>query len=117
MLILQQWEPIVSSLFASQITFGVKICGIPFHYKTELTIKTIGDELGHVSARDDNQGRIRVQVNGVEPLIMRMEICVPSEKFTTVKFEYENLENSASHAFFCLMMKKIAISPMQGWET
>lgn len=98
MLIRQQWEPIVSNSFPAFITFWVKIHGIPLHFWSDQTIRTIGKELGALSARDVSEGRIRVPVNGLGSLEMSMPIRVPDGAVKTVELEYEKLEK---HCFNC----------------
>lgn len=101
MLILQRWEPIVSDSFPSQISFWVRIIGIPTHFRSDQTIRTIGKELGHLSARDVEQARVRVEINGLQPLETNLEVRLPSGQLKTVEFEYERLEK---HCFLCLSL-------------
>ncbi|KAG7537667.1 Ribonuclease H domain [Arabidopsis suecica] len=98
MLILQQWEPIISDTFPAFITFWIKIHGIPLHFWSDQTIRTIGKELGALSARDVAEGRVRVPINGLEPLEMSMPIRLPDGSVKTVELEYEKLEK---HCFNC----------------
>ncbi|CAA7017072.1 unnamed protein product [Microthlaspi erraticum] len=101
MLILQRWEPIVSETFPALIPFWIKIHGIPLHFWSDHTIRTIGFGLGHFEARDVEKGRIRVHVNGLKPLEMKMDIELPTGEVKEVEFEYENLEK---HCFSCLSL-------------
>lgn len=101
MLILQQWEPIISDTFPAFITFWVKIHGIPLHFWSDQTIRTIGKELGAFSARDVSEGRIRVPVNGLGALEMSMPIRLPDGAVKTVELEYERLEK---HCFNCFQL-------------
>lgn len=78
MLLLQRWEPTVSDQFSSNISFNVRIHGIPLHYWSEKTIFTIGHQLGKCSLRDEKEAKIWVEVNGLQPLIMKMEIELPT---------------------------------------
>ena len=98
MLILQQWEPVISDTFPAFITFWVKIHGIPLHFWSDQTIRTIGKELGALSAREVSEGRIRVPINGLEALEMSMPIRLPDGSVKTVELEYEKLEK---HCFNC----------------
>lgn len=98
MLILQRWEPIVSDSFPSAISFWVKVHGVPLHYWSEKTFEPIGDALGTIEARDFDRARMRIRINGLKPLIMRMDIELPSKKILEVELEYEKLEK---HCFFC----------------
>ncbi|XP_010412420.1 PREDICTED: serine/arginine repetitive matrix protein 1-like [Camelina sativa] len=53
--------------------------------RTEQTITTIGEELGHVSEKDIEEARIRVDINGLKPLEMLMDIRLPTGEITTRK--------------------------------
>lgn len=101
MLILQRWEPVVSENFPSQISFWVKIHGIPLHYWNEKAVETISDALGHVSSRNAKEAKFRVEVNGLLPLEMKMEILLPSEEVTEVEFQYLKIEK---HCFTCFSL-------------
>ncbi|KAF8051379.1 hypothetical protein N665_1736s0001 [Sinapis alba] len=45
MLILQQWEPVISPMFPSQIPFWIKLQGLPLHFWDEKMIYNIGQDL------------------------------------------------------------------------
>ena len=105
MLILQRWEPIASDLFPALISFWIKIHGLPVHQWTPQTIRTIGSELGQLSNNeagiDAANGRIRVQLNGLEPLEMVMPVRMPQGEVISVELEYEKLEK---HCFTCFSL-------------
>lgn len=98
MLILQKWEPVVSDVFPDRITFWIRIHGIPLHYWNDTTINAIGLALGPIVARDVDRARLRVQVDGLKPLITKMDIELPSKKIVEITLEYEHLEK---HCFLC----------------
>ncbi|CAL9216766.1 unnamed protein product, partial [Arabidopsis halleri] len=93
MLILQRWEPVVSDDFPSQISFWIKIVGIPTHFRTEQTISTIGKELGSFLTCDVSQARVRVEINGLLPLETTMEVQLPGGQLKTVEFESDALSS------------------------
>lgn len=101
MLILQAWEPIVSDRFPSSISFWVKIHDIPPHHRTCQTIRTIGKELGHVTAQDIDETKIRVDVNGLKPLEMKLEVRFSKNEIAWVELEYEKLKK---HCFKCFSL-------------
>lgn len=105
MLILKQWEPIVSKDFLSCITFWIKVIGIPVHHCTNKTLSTSENVLGHLSGINVDQARIHVVINGLQPLEMSMEIFVPSGKLTVVDFVYEKLEKHC-FSYFSLSHEK-----------
>lgn len=101
MLLLQRWEPTVLELFPSTISFNVKIHGIPLHYWDEKTILTIGADLGKCTIRDEKEAKIWVEVNGLNPLIMKADIELPTSDITEVEFEYIKIEK---HCFTCFSL-------------
>lgn len=98
MIILQRWEPIVSDYFPALISFWIRVHGIPLHYWTDIALNTIGEELKPVENFDVDRGRVRVQINGLKPLEMKMDISLPSGEIKQVDLEYEKLER---HCFAC----------------
>lgn len=101
MILLQRWEPTVTDLFPTNISFNVRIHGIPLQYWSEGTILTIGSELRKCIVRDIKEAKIWVEINGLQPLIMRMEIECPTEDVTEVEFEYIKIEK---HCFTCFSL-------------
>ncbi|KAJ4917950.1 Uncharacterized protein Rs2_03500 [Raphanus sativus] len=98
MLILQRWEPIVSDSFPSQIPFWISAHGIPLHYWTDETIEAIGAALGPIVNREVDKARLKVSVNGLKPLIMKVDLQLPSSKVIEVELEYERI---GKHCFCC----------------
>lgn len=101
MLILQKWEPIISESFTSKITFWVRIHDIPLHFWNEQTITTIGEDIGPMSGKVLEEAKVRVEVDGFHPLMMDMEIQLPSEEIISVEFEYIKIEK---HCFTCFSL-------------
>jgi len=101
MLLLQRWEPTVSDQFPSNISFHIKIHGIPLQYWSEGTIFTIGKTLGSCVVKDVNEAKIWVEMNGLQPLVMRAEIELPTDDITEVEFEYTKIEK---HCFTCFSL-------------
>lgn len=98
MVLLQRWEPIVSDDFPSDISFWIKIHGIPLHYWTDGALHAIGSDLGVVETKDVDQGRVRVRIKGLKPLEMQLDITLPSSGTKKVELHYEKLEK---HCFLC----------------
>ncbi|KAL0643775.1 hypothetical protein Bca4012_042065 [Brassica carinata] len=98
MIILQRWEPIVSDYFPALIPFWISIHGLPLHYWTDVALETIGNELGPVEKYDVERGRIRILINGLKPLEMKLDVSSPSAEIKQVELEYEGLEK---HCFTC----------------
>lgn len=98
MFILKKWEPVVSDSFPAIIPFWVRAHGIPLHYWMDGTIDAIGATLGPIVDREVDKARFRVHVNGLKPLIMKLDLQLPSRKVVEVEVEYEKL---GKHCFFC----------------
>ncbi|RID66450.1 hypothetical protein BRARA_D01589, partial [Brassica rapa] len=101
MILLQRWEPTVADNFPSKISFNVRIHGIPLHFWSEVTIHPIGKELGDYTIKDVKEAKIWVEVNGLEPLIMKLEIELPTSEITEVELEYIKIEK---HCFSCFSL-------------
>ncbi|KAH0886912.1 hypothetical protein HID58_063008 [Brassica napus] len=56
-----------------------------------------GKQLGEVETKDVTQGRVRVHINGLKPLIMAMDITLKGGK-KKIEVEYEKIEK---HCFLC----------------
>lgn len=98
MILLQRWEPIVSDSFPNRIPFWINIHGIPLHYWNDKTIDVIGPVLGHIESQEADKARLRVSVNGLQPLIMKMDLQLPSQEVVEIELEYEYLQK---HCFHC----------------
>ncbi|KAL0897012.1 hypothetical protein Bca101_080973 [Brassica carinata] len=61
-------------------------------------INAIGDALGPIVHRDVDKARLKVEVNGLKPLIMCMDIELPSKAVLEIELEYEGLHK---HCFLC----------------
>lgn len=101
MLLLQRWEPVVSEQFPSTIAFWVRIHGIPLHLCSEKTVETIGNQLGLRRGLDATDAKVRVELNGLQPLEMTMDIQLPTDEVIEVEFEYIKIEK---HCFTCFSL-------------
>lgn len=70
MVILQQWEPVISATFPSQIPLWITLKGIPLHFWHEKVIYDIGQDLGQLETYEitDTSARVRVLLDGLKPL-------------------------------------------------
>ena len=71
MVILQRWEPIISTTFPSQIPFWISLKGLPLHFWHEKVIYEIGQDLGTLETYEitKTSARIRVLLNSLEPIV------------------------------------------------
>ena len=98
MLILQRWEPIISASFPSQISFWIKLKGLPLHFWHERMMEDIAKALGLLEDSDisSTSVRIRVLLNGLEPLAKDTIIEFSEGEEALVTLEYEELEKVCS---------------------
>ncbi|KAG5385322.1 hypothetical protein IGI04_036792, partial [Brassica rapa subsp. trilocularis] len=61
----------------------------------------IGRELGACTLKDEKEAKIWVEVDGLNPLAMNLEIELPSGDVTEVEFEYIKIEK---HCFTCFSL-------------
>ncbi|KAL0720876.1 hypothetical protein Bca4012_035475 [Brassica carinata] len=61
----------------------------------------IPNKLGRLRGKDVDEGKIRVELNGLLPLEMTMDIELPTDDVITVEFEYIKLEK---HCFTCFSL-------------
>ncbi|KAF3517462.1 hypothetical protein DY000_02059674 [Brassica cretica] len=98
MIILQKWEPVISTAFAKITPFWIKVHGLPLHYWTLESLHAIAKGLGPRLDDDVPQGKILISVDCLSSLEMQLPIELPSGDVLTVDLEYEKLEK---HCFYC----------------
>jgi len=100
MVIIQQWEPVISESFPSQIPFWIEVQGLPKHYWQEEMLKAIGRELGQVMDTEISASSVKIQVliDGLNPLIKDTMVDFPDGREALVTLEYKNLKN---HCNYC----------------
>lgn len=98
MVIVQRWEPTVSKDFPSLLPFWIKVQGIPIHLWSEKTITDLGENLGWFEKLEITQTtvKMRVQINGLLPLIKSSVIEYSNGDEVTATFVYEKLERHCS---------------------
>lgn len=101
MILLQRWEPTVSDTLPSTISFWIRVHELPLHFWDDITLDVIGKELGRVTNKVTTDARVQIEMNGLLPLVMNLEIRLPSDEITTVEFEYLKIEK---HCFVCFSL-------------
>lgn len=101
MILLQRWEPTVSESFPSKISFWLRVHDMPLHYWNDQALDAIGGEIGLVTGKIADDARVKVEMNGLWPLIMQLEIQLPSGDLTDVELEYIKIEK---HCFTCFSL-------------
>ncbi|KAG2260876.1 hypothetical protein Bca52824_080170 [Brassica carinata] len=99
MIIIQRWEPVISPTFPSQIPFWINIKGLPLHFWHEKVIRNIGFQLGALENYQltKSSARIRLRVDGLQPIVKDTILDFDSGEETHLKLEYENLANHCSY--------------------
>lgn len=90
--ILQRWEPVISTSFPSLIPFWTKIKGLPLHLWHDDMIVRVGQELGTLENHEltRHSARVRVHVDAVKPLIKESIVEFDSGEESIITLEYEN---------------------------
>ncbi|KAL0743086.1 hypothetical protein Bca4012_084599 [Brassica carinata] len=98
MLLIQRWEPIISSTFPSQIPFWITLKGIPLHYWHEKVVRNLGMEFGELEdyAVTRSSARVRVTIDGLKPLAKEFVMEFDSGEESLISMEYERLGNHCS---------------------
>lgn len=106
MIILQQWEPIISPYFPSQIPFWISLKGIPLHFWDEKIIRDIGQELGELEhyTLTKTTARVRVMMDGLKPLPQDTILKFSGGEECVIALEYEKLENFCT---YCLKLSHL----------
>ena len=68
MLALARWQPKKSQLFPSEITFWVRVVGVPLEFRTVRTFESIGEAIGRLVAVDVEHCRVQVVVDAFQEL-------------------------------------------------
>ena len=100
MVILQRWEPIIADSFPSEIPFWIDVQGIPLHYWKPKMLKDIGGLAGELVDHELTPAvaRVKVLVNGLQPLVKDAMIDFPDGSEALVTLEYKRLKK---HCFHC----------------
>lgn len=116
MVILQRWEPVISASFPSQISFWIRIKGLPLHYWLDDMVYRVGQELTYVTHElTKTTARVRVLVDGLKPLLKESIVEFDSGEESNITFEYEKLEMHCSVCYSLLHSRKLC--PQRTEET
>ncbi|KAL1225600.1 hypothetical protein V5N11_000043 [Cardamine amara subsp. amara] len=98
MVILQRWEPTVDPNFPCQIPFWIKVQGVPSYLWSKETLKSIADDLSTFEDMEisNASARMRVTVNGHQPLITSSIVEFFNGDEVTAQLVYEKLERHCS---------------------
>lgn len=90
MISLVRWEPRVEATYPSDITFWVRLMGVPLHFWAQLIFRTIGGAIGEVKEVDIDSGMVKVVING-KPLCFETSVEFHSGEEIPITLRYERL--------------------------
>lgn len=107
MIILQQWEPIISPTFPSQIPFWISLKGIPLHFWDDKILRDIGQEFGHLESYilTKTSARVQIMMDGLKPIPQDTVLEFSGGAECIITLEYEKLENFCT---YCLKLSHLA---------
>lgn len=104
MVIIQSWEPVISTSFPSLIPFWIRIKGIPLHYWHDEMVSRIGQDLGTLENHEltKTTARVRVHIDGLKPLVKESLLEFDSGEESLISLEYEKLDMHCSTCYSLL---------------
>lgn len=90
MISIVRWEPRLEAC-PSDITFWVRVIGVPLHFWAEPAFRSIGMALGEVKVVDLDSGMVQVVVNGFKPLCFETNVEFHSGEEIVIVLRYERL--------------------------
>lgn len=103
MVIIQRWEPTLSPAFPNQIPFWIQVQGVPLHLWSTEILERIAYDIGtyDLSEITNTMTRMRVFINGLQPLIRKSTLEFDDGRELEVNLVYEKLQN---HCTTCLSL-------------
>ncbi|CAA7058840.1 unnamed protein product [Microthlaspi erraticum] len=101
MIIVERWEPTTLSSFPLQIPFWIRVQGIPLHMCSEETMLSIANDIGHYegSVITATSAKMKVQVDGLKPLIMSSMVEFENGDEVEATLVYEKLEKHCTSCY------------------
>ena len=95
MVILECWEPVISSTFPSKIPFWITVRGLPLHFWHEKMVYNIAPVLGQLEDYDitKTSARIRILLDALEPLTLESMVDFSTGEEVPITFQYEKIAN------------------------
>ncbi|RID49632.1 hypothetical protein BRARA_H00420 [Brassica rapa] len=96
MLSLARWQPKKTPQFPSEITFWVRVLGVPAEFRTAPTYESVGDAIGRTVMVDVDYARVQVVVDAFKELCFKTTIDFKGGEFyaseeALVSLRYEKL--------------------------
>ncbi|KAL0898544.1 hypothetical protein Bca101_082505 [Brassica carinata] len=91
-----RWQPKRSHNFPSEITFWIRVIGVPLEFWAEPSFETIGDAIGKTVEVDLDFGRVKVVVDGFKELVFDTTVDFTGGEFHDgleewISLKYEKL--------------------------
>lgn len=116
MISLVRWKPVMEKSYPTEITFWVRVLGVPLQYWAEPTFESIGGALGNVVEVDLEYGRVKVVVDGAQCLCFETSVDFCGGEFygggeELIALRYEKLFGYCSMCFsLCHDMTKCPLN-------
>ncbi|RIA04397.1 hypothetical protein BRARA_K01366, partial [Brassica rapa] len=116
MISLVRWQPRKSKNYPSEITFWIKVLGVPLEFWEAPTFRSIGDAIGVTKEVDLDYGRIQVVVDGYKELTFETTVDFKGgeyyeEEEAPVFLRYEKLFGYCKTCFsLCHKMEKCPLT-------
>ncbi|WZY86397.1 uncharacterized protein LOC106428731 [Brassica napus] len=116
MISLVRWQPRKSKNYPSEITFWIKVLGVPLEFWEAPTFRSIGDAIGVTKEVDLDYGRVQVVVDGYKELTFETTVDFKGgeyyeEEEAPVSLRYEKLFGFCETCFsLCHKMEKCPLT-------
>lgn len=103
MILLQRWEPTTATTFPNLTSFWIQVQGIPLHLWSDVALTFLAKDIRILEKIEiyATKARIRVLINGLNPLIKKATLNFDSGEEVEVTLVYEKLEK---HCTTCCML-------------
>ncbi|KAG2321008.1 hypothetical protein Bca52824_014221 [Brassica carinata] len=116
MLSLVRWQPRTNKNYPFEITFWIKVLGVPLQFWEEPTFRSIGDAIGETKEVDLDNGRIQVVLDGFKEMIFETAVDFTGGEYYEgqefpVSLRYEKLFGYCKTCFsLCHKMEKCPLT-------
>lgn len=101
MVVIQRWEPTISSTFPNQIPFWIEVKGIPLHLWSADLLSQIAADIGtfDYSVITSTAAKMRVFIDALQPLIKKTTLDFGNGQELELSLVYEKLHNHCTTCF------------------
>lgn len=114
MISMVHWQPKKARNYPSEITFWIKVLGVPLEFSEAPTLQSIGDAIRETKEVDMDNGRVRVEVDGFKEMTFETTVDFTSGEFyerveVPVSLGMKNWLVTVVHALFFATMWRSAL--------